>query len=161
MAPATVTILLWAFLAVGAAWVGPAAVGGRFFATRSEPACGFVAGVIGLGSCGQLEDVYQGLVTADNSFPFQLLRGIGSGTASNTGFSNGGVNVTDIDNITLTNNDDDTLTNSAPITITNSPTNTNEAMQTSMDTTTTTNEDNSMNTNNGGDNTNTNTNTNP
>ncbi|XP_043197747.1 uncharacterized protein LOC122368142 [Amphibalanus amphitrite] len=62
---ATVTILLWAILAVGAAWVGPAAVGGRFFATRSEPACGLLAGVIGLGSCGQLEDVYQRLVTGE------------------------------------------------------------------------------------------------
>ena len=57
--------MLWAFLAASAAWLGPAVGGGRLLATRSVPACDVLAGLIGLGACGQLEDIYQQVVTGE------------------------------------------------------------------------------------------------
>ncbi|XP_043197749.1 uncharacterized protein LOC122368144 [Amphibalanus amphitrite] len=52
---ATATILLWAFLAAGAAWMGPAAVGGRDFPARHSPVCDTLAEFISPETCLQLE----------------------------------------------------------------------------------------------------------
>ena len=59
----TFTILLWASLAVAAAWVGPAVGGGSLFNTRSLSACDTLADVLGVRTCPQLEGLYEQLVT--------------------------------------------------------------------------------------------------